>query len=291
LTKLDALHEAAAPSAGAPRGDSPDAVETVPLAGIDLARLTERGCLEHVTTAAASGEGGWVVTVNLDHLRRLRRDASYRALCEPATLMVADGMPLVWATRLQGTPLPERVAGSTMLTSLSGAAAERGLSVFLLGGAPGTADRAASLLKARYPTLRIGGTYCPPMGFEQDPEQWRDINEAIAQAKPHIVFVALGSPKQERLIEWCRKHHPGVWWLGVGVSFSFLCGEVRRAPRWMQVMGVEWVHRLMQEPRRLARRYLLEGVPFAAWLFVTAFRHRLRGSASAGSRRDGAYGV
>ena len=144
--------------------------------------------------------------------------------------------------------------------------AKRGLSVFLLGGSPGAAEGAAAVLGERYPSLTVAGTYCPPHGFEQDEAELKRIERAVVEANPAIVFVGLGSPKQERLIERLRERLPGAWWLGVGVSFSFLCGQVRRAPRWMQVIGLEWVHRLAQEPRRLARRYLVEGLPFAAWL-------------------------
>lgn len=282
-TDKDQATATGAPTAAAPEAgegqcqQSPVPFETISLAGVSLARVTEACCIEHVVTSAAAGQGGWVVTVNLDHLRRLAQNEDYRTLCGRATLRVADGMPLIWAARLQGTPLPERVAGSSMLAPLAGAAAERGLSVFLLGGAPGTADAAARLLEARYPGLVVAGTDCPPMGFEHDEGEWARLEHKLVSAAPAIVFVGLGSPKQEQLIDRLKGRLPGTWWLGVGVSFSFLCGDVRRAPRWMQAMGLEWIHRLAQEPRRLARRYLLEGVPFAARLLVGAAWRRMRG--------------
>jgi N-acetylglucosaminyldiphosphoundecaprenol N-acetyl-beta-D-mannosaminyltransferase len=250
-------------------------VPKIELAGLTLSRLDEAQCIAHVIEAASAGVGGWVVTVNLDHLRRLRRDGGYRGLCAEASLWVADGMPLLWAARLQGTPLPERVAGSSMLAPLCGAAAREGLKVFLLGGAPGTAVAAARILTERYPDLRVVGTYCPPLGFERNARQWQKIERELTEPAPDLIFVGLGSPKQERLIEQFRHELPGAWWLGVGVSFSFLTGHVRRAPRWMQKLGVEWVHRLAQEPRRLAKRYLVEGLPFAGWLLLASAAERI----------------
>ncbi|HRT97654.1 MAG TPA: WecB/TagA/CpsF family glycosyltransferase [Planctomycetota bacterium] len=240
------------------------------LCGVRLDAVREAECVSLILERLKAGRGGWVVTVNLDHLRRLVRDAEYARLCQGACLMVADGMPLVWASRLQGTPLPERVAGSNLISSLSAAAAREGRSVYLLGGAAGSAVAAASRLQQRYTGLKVVGTDCPPMGFEGSSDQMGAIEERLLRARPDIVYVGLGSPKQERLIGRLRGGLPGAWWLGVGISFSFLGGQVRRAPRWMQLAGLEWVHRLAQEPRRLATRYLVQGVPFALLLFARA---------------------
>ena len=262
------------------RGGGDDAVvDSEPVVRLRAQRfhaVTEDRCVELMTGADASMSGGWVVTANLDHLRRMVRHRCYGELCSAATLVVADGMPLVWAARIQGTPLPERVAGSNLIWSLSAAAASRGKSVFLLGGAPGTARAAANVLTERYPALRVAGTHCPPVGFEHDSQQMAELTEALRQAEPDTVYVALGSPKQERLIAQLRQVLPGAWWMGVGISFSFLCGDVKRAPRWMQRLGLEWVHRLAQEPRRLARRYLVDDLPFAMRLLGGAAVRRLR---------------
>jgi exopolysaccharide biosynthesis WecB/TagA/CpsF family protein len=242
----------------------------VELCGINLHAIDERQCISRVLRESAAGRGGVVVTPNLDHVRRYRTDAEYALLVNKADLVVADGMPLIWASKLQGTPLPGRVAGSDLIGSLSAAAARAGRSIFLLGGDPGTADGAAEVLRRRHPGLQIVGTCCPPMGFERDAAKVNEISSMVVAAKPDIVFVALGSPKQERLIDRLRGRLPGTWWLGVGISFSFLAGEVRRAPRWMRATGMEWIHRLLQEPGRLAKRYLVHGVPFALRLLAAS---------------------
>ncbi|MHC5064112.1 MAG: WecB/TagA/CpsF family glycosyltransferase [Planctomycetota bacterium] len=252
-----------------------EALPSIDLMGVQIHAITEERCIRHILGAISAGRGGWVATPNLDHLRRFQKDPEFAKIYPTASLRVADGVPLLWASRLQGTPLPEQVAGSNMISSLSAAAASEGASVFLLGGDPGTAEKAAKVLTERFPALKIAGTACPQPGFERDESQMSELQAQLTASQADIVFVALGSPKQEVLI---HDHHgilPKSWWLGVGISFSFLCGEVQRAPRWMQRCGVEWLHRLLQEPRRLMKRYLLQGIPFALRLFSRSFWRRI----------------
>jgi N-acetylglucosaminyldiphosphoundecaprenol N-acetyl-beta-D-mannosaminyltransferase len=255
------------------------------LHGVRLHAISEKKTIDHILDELDAGRGGVVVTPNLDHIRRARRDLSFGALVAEADLVVADGMPLVWASKLQGTPLPQRVAGSDLISTLSGAAARRGKSIFLLGGVPGAAEGAAKVLKQLNPQLNIVGTHCPPLGFENDEREMRAIMTALAAAAPDIVFVALGSPKQEFLIQRLRGDSvlPRAWWLGVGISFSFLCGDVQRAPRWVQKCGLEWVHRLVQDPKRLFYRYVVVGIPFGAAMMSRA---ALRGIPARLRRRD-----
>jgi N-acetylglucosaminyldiphosphoundecaprenol N-acetyl-beta-D-mannosaminyltransferase len=250
---------------------APLPVESLPairLHNVRLHAITEETCIVHILSELDAGRGGMVVTPNLDHIRRAMSDLSFNALVAEADLVVADGMPLIWASRLQGTPLPQRVAGSDLISSLSNAAAKRRRSVYLLGGVPGTAEGAAAVLKKNSPELTVAGTYCPPLGFEHDEAEMSRIITMLTAAKPDIVYVALGSPKQENLIQRIRGILPGTWWLGVGISFSFLSGDVKRAPRWLQKIGLEWVHRMMQDPKRLFHRYVVVGVPFGLRLLA-----------------------
>lgn len=244
--------------------------------GLSCANVTEHELVNHIIECCSSGQGGWVVTANVDILRQYARDPNARQLVDGADIVVADGMPLIWASRLRGTPLKERVCGSNLITSLPAAAAEHSLSVFLLGGAADSAARAADILSHRHPQLRIAGTVSPPVGFEHEPQDLERLKQSIVAGQPDIVFVALGFPKQERLIRELRNLQPNAWWLGVGISFSFLCGDVSRAPKWMQRSGLEWVHRLVMEPRRLIKRYLVHDVPFAVSMYVRAFVDRIR---------------
>jgi N-acetylglucosaminyldiphosphoundecaprenol N-acetyl-beta-D-mannosaminyltransferase len=253
-----------------PLAARPAALPEVELRGIGIHAISQVECVEYVLAELDAGHGGWVVTPNLDHLLRAGRDREFRELYSEATLRVVDGQTLVWALALQRTPVPERVAGSDLISRLSEGAAQRGRSVFLLGGNPGTARKAAEVLQQRYPGLEVAGTDCPPLGFDKDPLAMARLSRKIHHAEPDIVFVALGSPRQELVIRHLRHDRPEAWWLGVGISFSFLAGEVRRAPRWMQRCGLEWLHRVGQEPVRLFKRYFVDGLPFAAWLLLTS---------------------
>ena len=250
-------------------------VERVDLLGVEIDRLTEAEAIASIVRALDSRRGGWIVTAHLEQLRQLSGDPELRDLLARATAVVADGMPLVWASRLKGEPLPERVAGSDIVWSLTAEAALRGRRVFLLGGAPGACEGAEQSLRESYPGVSIAGCHSPPFGFEDDPAEMAEIRRRLADAEPDIVYVGLGFPKQELLIAGLREEFPDTWFLGVGVSFSFLCGEVARAPEWMGRAGLEWLHRLSQEPRRLVKRYLVHGLPFAIRLFSYALACRL----------------
>jgi N-acetylglucosaminyldiphosphoundecaprenol N-acetyl-beta-D-mannosaminyltransferase len=250
---------------------------TICLDGVRIDVVDEQQARQRILSGLAEGAGGIVVTVNIDHMVRCRRDPTYRSLVDRAELVVADGMPLVWASRLQGTALPERVAGSSVTLSLAADLAEQGQSLFLLGGNPGVAEAAGRVLAERFSGLRIVGIYCPPFGFEQDQTEMQRIREALGATRPDVVYVALGSPKQEWLIDQLRKQLPDLstaWWLGVGISLSFITGEVLRAPWWVQRLGLEWVHRMAQEPRRLFRRYVIDGMPYTARLMMRCLAAR-----------------
>lgn len=266
--------------AGAVAGSAtPSGIPRVELFGIPFAPLTFKHALEALVDLATSPAASYVVTANVDHVVRFRRMPLVRHLYEQADLVLADGMPVVWASRFVGRPLPERVAGSDLFPALSARAAKEGLSIFLLGGDPGTAEESARVLRERHPELRIAGTACPAFGFERDPEANDRIVAQVRDAGTDILFVALGSPKQE---EWIARHRAACGAklsIGVGISFSFLCGQVSRAPRWMQRVGMEWLHRLAQEPGRLWKRYLWDDAVFPRLVLQQWWAVRLAGSA------------
>ena len=250
--------------------------------GLPVDQLTESDTIETVLEAVGAGRGGCLFTPNLHHMQAFATGADgsvydRSSRLPGARLVVADGMPLIWASKLRGTPLPERVAGSNLIWTLTEGAARRGASIFLLGGNPGAADACAARMRAEFPGVLIAGCMSPPHGFETDERAIDEIVATLRAAAPEIVYLALGFPKQEELALQLAPYLPTTWFVGVGISFSFVSGEVQRAPRWMQVTGLEWIHRLVQEPRRLFRRYVVDGLPFAARMFKHALRSRFGG--------------
>jgi N-acetylglucosaminyldiphosphoundecaprenol N-acetyl-beta-D-mannosaminyltransferase len=259
---------------------SPLPFPTLDLLGMPLACVDAGRLLDHVFDRLAVGQGGWIVTANLDFLRRHAHDPSARALYEQADLRVADGMPLIWAARLQGGRLPERIAGSSLVLPIAERAASAGRSLYLLGGEPDANTGAAEVMRARWPSLNICGASSPMVASPPSADDIQALVNELKQVRPDRVLVGMGSPKQEQIIAMLRAELPRSWMIGVGISFSFVAGKVSRAPVWMQNVGLEWCWRLAQEPRRLARRYLLDDIPFSVELFARAAWKRLRSSKS-----------
>ena len=258
----------------------------VKVAGFGLSRLTEQQVVGHLIDALRDGQGGWVATPNVDICRAARRDPAVRELIGQASLTVADGMPLLWAARLRGTPLPERVTGASLIFSISAAAARHGQSVYLLGGEPGVPERAAEQLVRRYPGLRVAGTSAPPIGFDATERGVAQLRDRLTEARPDVVFVGLGCPKQERLITRLAPVLPTAWFIACGAAIPFAAGTLQRAPDWMQRAGLEWAYRLANEPRRLVRRYLLDDLPFAASLLASSAAYRLWAGAQSRSPHE-----
>jgi N-acetylglucosaminyldiphosphoundecaprenol N-acetyl-beta-D-mannosaminyltransferase len=219
----------------------------------------------------------YVVTPNVDHAVLLREHEGLRGAYQSADLVLADGYPIVWASRLLGQPVPSRVAGSDLVPQLFSAVPEgRRLSVFLLGAAPGVAERAAASMRQRWPSLMTAGCYSPPPGFEHDDAECDRILERIAACQPDLLVVGLGAPKQECWVHRHRERIQARVALCAGATIDFLAGEKRRAPVWMQHAGIEWLHRMCSEPRRLVRRYARD-----VWVFPQLVLRQLLAGPSA----------
>lgn len=217
----------------------------------------------------------FVCTGNLDHLAIAAEDAEFKAAYEAADLVVADGAPVVWLSKLGGTPLKERVAGSDLFWTLGAASAETGVTLFFLGGMEGAADAAKAELERRYPGTKIIGTYCPPFKTFATQEEQDKIRDVVQAAKPDILLVAFGAPKQEKWIAKNKDRLGVPIAIGVGGSFEMACGMLKRAPVWMQRVGLEWAYRFAQQPRRLFDRYIVRDVPHLAKAAVRTARQRM----------------
>jgi N-acetylglucosaminyldiphosphoundecaprenol N-acetyl-beta-D-mannosaminyltransferase len=250
---------------------------TVEIAGLSISRFGQVQLVDHIAESLRARTGGWIVTANADISRLCVKQPKLSDVVHGADIIVADGMPLIWASRIIGHRLEERVCGSDLVWSIAERASRDGFSIFLLGGGkPDTAARAAEELRQRFPGLKIAGTHFPPFGFESDPSEMAKIRHLLEETRPGVVYVALGFPKAEILINHLRGQFPETWWIGVGISLSFIAGELPRAPRWMQTIGLEWLHRLAQEPGRLVKRYLWHDIPYVLGLLLSSANQRLR---------------
>lgn len=284
-----------APSASpaSPRGS----VTPAPIAilGVPFDNTTMAGTLARIEAMIASRRPHYVATANVDFVTQAMGDVELRRILAEADLVLCDGMPLVWASRFLGNPLPERVTGSDLTPLLLAEGEKKGWRIFFLGGAENA--RAAEVVRAKYPRLQLVGAYSPPFKalLEMDHE---DMLRRIREARPDILLVAFGCPKQEK---WINMHYrqAGVpVCIGVGATLDFLAGTVRRAPVWMRRTGLEWFFRMAQEPRRMVRRYATDFWVFGRGILRQWWRFRTVRSAArkvnevtAQSSRSGAMEV
>jgi N-acetylglucosaminyldiphosphoundecaprenol N-acetyl-beta-D-mannosaminyltransferase len=233
-----------------------------PIAITDLA-----GATAHLLQRVAARQGGYVCLRDVHGVMLARRDPELRAIHSDAAMNLPDGMPLVHVARWRGHRAIGRVAGTDLVEALADAGRGAALRHYFYGGKPGVAEAMAATLARRFPGLVVAGCASPPFG-EIDEAVMKQALAAIVAAHADVVWVGLSTPKQER---WMHRHHhalPGMTLIGVGAAFDFITGEVARAPRWMQRATLEWLHRLLSEPRRLWRRYLVLAPRFA-WLVLT----------------------
>lgn len=238
---------------------------------IPIDRLGFDDALSAVAELVDAGRGGVVYTPNVDHIVMAEDDEDFRDAYARADLSLADGMPVIWASRLLHEPLPAKISGSDLVPPLMELADARRWRVYLLGGGDGVARRAGENLEHSHEHLRIAGAASPRIDLSTPRSVRQPIVDEIRRASPDLVLVGLGAPKQELFIrEVIDALRPAVL-LGIGASIDFLAGTAQRAPRWVSAYGLEWLYRLAQEPRRLWRRYLVRDPRF----FGIVVRERL----------------
>jgi N-acetylglucosaminyldiphosphoundecaprenol N-acetyl-beta-D-mannosaminyltransferase len=262
------------PGRAAERAAAPPAVRARLRVGrlwVDV--LTRGEALAALEALVAAGAGGSVFTPNVDHVVTAERDEAFRDAYARASLALADGAPLVWASGLLGARLPEKLSGSDMLLPMARLAAARGWRVYLLGGGPGAAAEAARRLREEH-GVNVVGVDDALVSPRPDPARDAPVIARIRRARPDLVLVALGAPKQELFIARALPQIGPAVCVGVGASLDFVAGTLRRAPAWMSRAGLEWLFRLGQEPRRLWRRYLVQDPAFVRVVLRTLRRPR-----------------
>ena len=245
--------------------------ERIHIAGAPLDLLTLDEAVARVDEAVARRRPTLNASLNAAKLVRIQSDSELRESIELCDFVTADGVPVVWAARALGHEVPGRVNGTDLMEVLLAHAARRGYSVYLFGSEPGVLSRARAEIARRHPAIRIAGTQ---HGFYA-PEEEQAVVERIAAARPDILFVALGTPQKE-LFQARHRDQLGVpFTMGVGGSFEVLAGVRKRAPRWAQRFGLEWAFRMIQEPRRLAGRYVVGNTRFVLLVGREVMRARL----------------
>jgi N-acetylglucosaminyldiphosphoundecaprenol N-acetyl-beta-D-mannosaminyltransferase len=203
----------------------------------------------------------YIAVTGMHGITEAQHDPQFKLVLNSADLVVPDGMPLVWLGRLRGYPLRRRVYGPELMAAFCEASVPRREKHFLYGGAPGVAEQLASTLRERFPGITIAGTLCPPFRSLSLDESEKVISQ-INQTKADVVWVGLSTPKQEFWMFEHRDRLVAPVLVGIGAAFDFHAGLKKQAPHWMRENGLEWLFRLVQEPRRLWRRYLVYGSEF-----------------------------
>ena len=226
----------------------------IAILGVPFDNITTPETLELIGEMIASGQPHYGVTANVDFIVQALEDVELRRILFDAHLVMADGMPIVWASKKLGNPLPERVTGSGMIPHLLKLAEQKDWKVFFLGGTERSVATAAEKTRAKHPRLQLVGAYSPPFKplLEMD---HAGILRRIREAKPDILLVAFGCPKQEKWINMSFREAGVPFVVGVGATIDFLAGTFKRAPVWMQKSGTEWIFRMLQEPKRMVGRY------------------------------------
>jgi len=238
-------------------------------AEIDLLSMSDTVKLINTWLLDSQKKCRFVVTPNVDHIVKFQTDKGLQAAYQQASLIVTDGKPVVWAANLLGVNIPGTVPGSDLVPAIFDYAQsnQQPLTVFLLGAMPGVADRAKEVIHATWPMVKVVGTLSPDFGFDKKPAVSKAICEQVNACNADLLVLGLGAPKQELWITQYASEISVKVALCVGATIDFIAGEKSRAPLWMQKIGLEWLHRMLSEPKRLAKRYIVDAIIFPQLIF------------------------
>lgn len=222
--------------------------------------VSKEEAIAHIEKCIKERKISQITTPNVDQIVRIEKDPYFKEIVDNSELLLVDGTPLMWIAKRYKKPFKEKICGSDLMPELCSIAAKKGYKVFLLGAAPGVADIAAQKLKETNLGLQIVGTYSPPIGFEKDQQELDHINEILFNSKADMLFVGMGVPKQDIFIYENKEKYQIPTSFAIGGTIDFIAGKQKRAPKWINKIGMEWFYRFLCSPKRMFKRYFVDDV-------------------------------
>ena len=233
-------------------------MEKQPLLNTYVNNVNMDEAIQAIEDMIASEKRSYIVAINVDVVMRIENDSYLKEIADKADMVLVDGKPLEWIAKWHKRPIKSKISGSDLVPILCERAAEKGYSIFIIGGKEGIAEKAQVNLERDLPRIKIVGTYAPPFGFEKDEKELSRINEMISDVHPDILIACFGCPKQEKWIYENYQKYDAKVSICAGATVDFLAGNVNRAPKWMSDHGFEWFYRFLQEPKRMFKRYFVD---------------------------------
>lgn len=235
-------------------------MEKQPLLNTYVNNVNMDEAIQAIEDMIASEKKSYIVAINVDVVMKIENDSYLKEITDKADMVLVDGKPLEWIAKWHKRPIKAKISGSDLVPILCKRAAEKGYSIYIIGGKEGIAEKAKQNHERDLPGIRIVGTYAPPFGFEKDEKELNRINEMISSAHPDILIACFGCPKQEKWIYENYQKYDAKVSICAGATVDFLAGNVNRAPKWMSDHGLEWFYRFLQEPKRMFKRYFVDDV-------------------------------
>lgn len=235
-------------------------MEKQPLLNTYVNNVNMDETVQAIEEMIASEKRSYIVAINVDVVMKIENDSYLKEIADKADMVLVDGKPLEWIAKWHKRPIKAKISGSDLVPILCERAAEKGYSIFIIGGKEGIAEKAKQNLERDLPKIKIVGTYAPPFGFEKDGQELNKINEMISEVHPDLLIACFGCPKQEKWIYENYQKYDAKVSVCAGATVDFLAGNVSRAPKWMSEHGFEWFYRFLQEPKRMFKRYFIDDV-------------------------------
>lgn len=233
-------------------------MEKQPLLNTYVNNVNMDEAIQAIKDMIASKKKSYIVAINVDVVMKIENDSYLKEITDEADMVLVDGKPLQWIAKWHKRPIKEKISGSDLVPVLCKVAAQKGYSIFIIGGKEGVAKKAQENLERDLPGIKIVGTYAPPFGFEKDEIELKKINEMISGVYPDILIACFGCPKQEKWIYENYQKYDAKVSVCAGATVDFLAGNINRAPKWMSDHGLEWFYRFLQEPKRMFKRYFID---------------------------------